>query len=89
MTLKVCFPLIIVLMLLGCGADEEAAHELNSEKTPRVTLKKMPVDDDTKNSEYVVAFKVVSDIAPKNDLLVYIFDAERVHHTHEKNRSSA
>ena len=78
--------LFLGVAFIGCGADEETAYELDSDKTPVVTLEKVPIDDDTENREYVVAFKVVSDIAPKNDLLVSIVDAEWVYHEHEDHR---
>ena len=65
---------IFCFLLIGCGADEEAAYELDSDNIPVVTIEKVQVDGETIDADkYVkVAFKVVSDIAPKNDLLVDI-----------------
>lgn len=65
--------LLVSILIIACGADEEAAFEV-SDKAPVVSLSKVAqeiTDDGLK-----ITFKVVSDSSPKTDVLVKILERD-------------
>ena len=61
--------LLVLMLLVACGADEEAAFEV-SDKVPVISVKKgsIEIDRGIVNATY----SIVADTAPKTDLLVSI-----------------
>ena len=61
------------IVLLGCGADEEAAYEAGYDKAPVVSIEKVGQEMNEDGETMEITVKVVSDRAPKNDLLVDMY----------------
>lgn len=77
---KVLF-LLILLLLIGCGADEGGVGKGGvfeiSDETPVISVKK--ITSEIKETQVTASYCIVADRAPKTDLLVRIEIGEKYH----------
>ena len=68
------FLMVLCVLLMSCGADEEAAFEVNNDKAPVISIEKISQEID--EDRVTVSFKIVADTQRNNDIVVRFSDGD-------------